>query len=247
MKDRREEIRQQQLDEIFDEEEEEAEPAELVVEPSSSHSRQRRTAPPVPRLSKAYTKDIEVPETQNMSDSSIIPSPGVPILSRKSLEKDTGGDWEGDDDDVLGDGASLRASKGEQEVREILVDVQSSLEMPRLTTPAPVSHPAPMSNAESSVGSPGVDIVPRSAASGAGDVSFDINHSAFGATSLLGVGARKAVTKGVASSGDTGGKESPTVSKRQKWLDRGKAYAQAQREKRREAVRREREAQAALL
>ena len=45
MKDRREEIRQQQLDEIFDEEEEEAEPAELVVEPSSSLSRQRRTAP----------------------------------------------------------------------------------------------------------------------------------------------------------------------------------------------------------
>ena len=67
----------------------------------------------MPRLSKT-TREISKSQTQNVSDSSI-PSPGVPVVSRKTLESDRGVWGEDDDVDALGDkgGLSRGRSRGE--------------------------------------------------------------------------------------------------------------------------------------
>jgi hypothetical protein len=240
MRHRAEEVHQQRLDEVFDEnvedEEEEArdnnnndDEAPISTNPAIARTNHRGG---VPRLSKAYTRDIAVPEpAQNMSDSSIIPSPGVPILSRRSLDKDNnnnnneedGGDEY--DDDEFG-GAAARVSKEEQELEGILLDVRTSLEAPLLTAPPPNGRP-----------SPGVDIMPRAEGGGVDNSSFDVNQSAFN-TSKLSVGSNRSNSNKKSGSGKT----SPTVVKRQQWLERGKSYAQEQRERRKEVARKEREA-----
>ena len=80
---------------------------------------------------------------QDLSDSSIIPSPGVQVVSRRKTNKENdamkdimGGE---EDDDVLI--SETRVSKDEQEMQSILMDVQSSLEAPLSTRS--ISHDSP--------------------------------------------------------------------------------------------------------
>ena len=235
------ELRRQRLDEVFDDEMPiEAESAPVPSSPPRKKYEPRST---VPRLSKSYVREMTMPEVpQNMSDSSIIPSPGVTVVRREKtyLDHESGNDGEGDDSVLMGD---MRASKEEEELANILLDVQSSLEAPRLRAPAPTTPAAPGS--VDSIGSPGVVIAPRGGNDEYADETFDADRSAFETGEVRALQKVPKKRGNGSLLGDCGsgadGKASPSAQKKKDRLEAGRAYAKAQREKRRAAVQKQKE------